>query len=398
MIAPLDLPAGQKPVILSYGMGRDSTVILHRWLTDPSSRDFDLSHLVVITAMTGDEWAEDTGRLVQAHMLPLMAANGVRFVQVARKGHLRDDGVCVLDDSRSPERLHLAGVYPLSAEMIAAGTLPESSENKRKCSIKTKGLPIDTVAAQLLGGSMKGAKMVGCRPDRHVIGFNSDEMKRVERDSCYGSAGRSAEFPLVSWGWGHEKVREYADQITGEPWPKSCCTFCPFTRGRDEVLARFRNWPHHGAFVLMMEAVALAFNPRMPLYANKSALKVVEKAGLSEVLGIFRRRLDDTEHAIYRVRRCRPGKSWHRSIERVESGSRELCRARLRSMAQARGVAVQHEEDDARTLRVYLRERAGVKQGTEAEEMLVVAPGLTPNKARDGFEAHWRRSLAVLAV
>ena len=29
-------------VVMSYGMGVDSTAILLRWLTDPSSRDFDL--------------------------------------------------------------------------------------------------------------------------------------------------------------------------------------------------------------------------------------------------------------------------------------------------------------------------------------------------------------------
>ena len=34
-------------VVMSYGMGVDSTAILLRWLADPSSRDFDLQDLVV---------------------------------------------------------------------------------------------------------------------------------------------------------------------------------------------------------------------------------------------------------------------------------------------------------------------------------------------------------------
>lgn len=390
--------SSKTPVVLSYGMGRDSTVILHRWLTDPSTRDFDLDQLVVVTAMTGDEWAEDTGRLVQSHMLPLMAANKVRFIQLARRGKFREDGVAILNDSTEPQQLHLAGCYPLSAEMIAAGTLPESSEGKRKCSIKTKGLPIDTVVAQLLGGTLKNSKMVGCRDYRHVIGFNADEMKRVERDGCYGSAARTPEFPLVVWGWGHEKVREYADQIAGEPWPKSCCTFCPFTRGRDEVLARFRCWPAHGAFVLMMEHLCLAFNPKMPLYANKSCLKVCEKNNLTEVLRLFRERLAREEHALYRVRRCRPGKAWHRSIEQVLKGTRDRCTQALTERATDAGVDVQCEQDDARTLRAYLRNRRGVKVGTEAEDMLVVAPALTPDKTGPGFEKHWRHSLQLLTV
>ncbi len=38
------------PVVLSYGMGADSTAILLRWIEEPGCRDFDLSDLVVVTA------------------------------------------------------------------------------------------------------------------------------------------------------------------------------------------------------------------------------------------------------------------------------------------------------------------------------------------------------------
>ena len=41
--------------VLSYGLGLDSTAVLLRWLADPSSRDFDLSDLVVITGVS-DWW------------------------------------------------------------------------------------------------------------------------------------------------------------------------------------------------------------------------------------------------------------------------------------------------------------------------------------------------------
>ncbi len=47
-------------VVLSYGMGCESTAVLLRWLEDPSSRDFDLSDAIILTAMVGDEFA-DTG-------------------------------------------------------------------------------------------------------------------------------------------------------------------------------------------------------------------------------------------------------------------------------------------------------------------------------------------------
>src|SRR5690606_37927777 len=69
--------------VLSYGLGLDSTAVLLRWLTDPSSRDFDLSDLVVITAMTGDEFSA-TGADVERYVLPELRRHRVRFVQVGR--------------------------------------------------------------------------------------------------------------------------------------------------------------------------------------------------------------------------------------------------------------------------------------------------------------------------
>ena len=70
-------------VVMSYGMGVDSTAILLRWLTDPSSRDFDLEDLVVLTAHTGDEF-DQTLRDVEEIVLPRMRAHGVRFIEVGR--------------------------------------------------------------------------------------------------------------------------------------------------------------------------------------------------------------------------------------------------------------------------------------------------------------------------
>ncbi|GAA3148438.1 hypothetical protein GCM10020255_027350 [Rhodococcus baikonurensis] len=91
-------------VVLSYGLGEDSTAILLRWIKDPTSRDFDLSDLVVITAMTGNEW-ESTRTAVETHVLPRLAAAGIRYIQVGRaRRHVTKagDGVVVLDDSRTP--------------------------------------------------------------------------------------------------------------------------------------------------------------------------------------------------------------------------------------------------------------------------------------------------------
>lgn len=53
----------QQSAISERSLGVDSTAILLRWLTEPSSRDFPLHNLIVITAMTGNEWSV-TGQMV----------------------------------------------------------------------------------------------------------------------------------------------------------------------------------------------------------------------------------------------------------------------------------------------------------------------------------------------
>ena len=128
-------------VILSYGLGVDSTAILLRWLTEPSSRDFELADLTVITAMTGDEWRQ-TGLDVEAHVLPLLAAHGVRYIQVARgQRHVTtpSPAVVTLDDSTEPARLYLEGAFKLSQEMLEAGTVPQTG-GARLCSVHSSQL------------------------------------------------------------------------------------------------------------------------------------------------------------------------------------------------------------------------------------------------------------------
>jgi hypothetical protein len=75
----------RRRVVLSYGMGADSTALLLRWVHEPATRPCELADLLVITAMTGDEWPV-TGHLVTRHLLPLLREHGIRWVQVARAG------------------------------------------------------------------------------------------------------------------------------------------------------------------------------------------------------------------------------------------------------------------------------------------------------------------------
>lgn len=90
--------AGQ-PVVFCMGMGVDSAAILTWWLDQPEGRGFCLHEPVCLTAMTGDEYGE-TRRLMETHLLPLMRAHGVRYVQLARAGQSAGIGDKVGDTFR----------------------------------------------------------------------------------------------------------------------------------------------------------------------------------------------------------------------------------------------------------------------------------------------------------
>ena len=73
--------------------------------------------------------------LVERHILPLMRANRIRYVQVARAGLLEADGIVVLDDTREPHKVYLDGAYKLSQELRAAGTVPQFA-GEHRCSLQ----------------------------------------------------------------------------------------------------------------------------------------------------------------------------------------------------------------------------------------------------------------------
>src|SRR4051812_42752008 len=128
----------KKPVVLlSYGLGKHSTAAAVELIENPARRNFDLDQLILLTAMTGNEWGT-TKTLVEEHLLPLLSHHRVRYVQVARGGARERDGIRVLSDTDQPERLFTEGVYKLSDELLRAGTVPTYC-GTRKCSLKFKG-------------------------------------------------------------------------------------------------------------------------------------------------------------------------------------------------------------------------------------------------------------------
>jgi len=378
-LTPLAEPRPPR-VVLSYGLGVDSTAILLRWILEPTSRNFALDELLVITAMTGDEWAA-TGDLVTAHILPLMAAHQVRYAQVARAGPSQTDGITVLDDSSTPTRLHLSGAYTLSDELLAAGTIPQLAGN-RLCSAKSKGFPLDLFIAGATAG----------RPFAHVIGFEANEPKRAAKDAKYNTAARTGTYPLIEWGWDRDRASAYIKEATGVDWPKSACTYCPFSlsakAAREAAINRFNTNMTDGVGALFLEHVALSLNPAQGLVAGGLAALVAPP-----VRDALQNRLDGQPHALYEVRRvlrARDGDPYRlanasRSVHARATGTRAQMAAALAGEAARRGLPLVTDEHGL--ARVWVVARPVVFPGVE--HLLVAAPAVVADKAMPAFESWW---------
>jgi hypothetical protein len=373
-------------VVLSYGMGADSTALLLRWIHEPDTRPCPLEDLLVITAMTGDEWPA-TGQLVAGHLLPLLRAHRIRWVQLARAGAAQGDGITILDDSRAPREVHLGGDYKLSDEMLAAGTVPQVA-GSRKCSAKAKGWVLD----QFLAADMAG------QPYLHVMGFEAGETGRARRDAGYDTAQRTGSYPLIEWGWDRAACETYIRAVTGVDWPKSACTYCPFalcsTAGRERVLAAYRADPAAGVHALLLEHIAVSLNPRQGLAAGERLSGLLAATGQHhDVLSAFGAHLNRMPWRVYEVRRViRPragdparAANASRSLRAVAAGSRTQMTAVLRTMARAERI---HVEDQDGIGRAWLRRRGTTFPA--AEHFLVAAPAGPADKDGPGFAAAWQ--------
>jgi hypothetical protein len=384
-------------------------------MEEPESRDFNLERdLIVITAQTGDEWP-DTKTLIEQYLLPRMRSHHIRYVQVARAGHLEADGIVVLADTREPHAVHLEGAYKLSQELRAAGTVPQYA-GERRCSLKFKAWVIETWLARELHAE----------PYRHAIGYNSDEENRVTKSEAafagrnrenvrvafgfnceeegritkarqYDSPQRFGWYPLSKseWNWTRQDCHAYLKRITGVAWQKSACIGCPFCARTEEALERMRAFPDRVADALMIEHQSLCLNPRGTLYRDQTLFSVVTQDSNAAALRLFAEKLAVSEYAIYRVRRIykKKGKA-DRAVEWLCTGAQVSMLARLQSLINSQGLTARQEHN---ITYAYAREREAHKYPT-CEEFYVAAPAVVESKTRYGFEWFEARWIAALGV
>jgi hypothetical protein len=381
--------------VLSYGLGVDSTAILLRWLEEPSSRDFKLDDLVVITAMTGHEF-EETGALVTEHILPKLARTNVRFVQLARGGLLQAGGVTVLGDSRHPTTLCLDGDYTLLEELEQGRTVPQYASGRRRCSQKYKGWVIDTWLQRELGDTTTFA---------HAMGYAMGEEKRADKDRRFATEQRHPFYPLLEWGWDRQACLDYIEQITGvKGWPKSCCFFCPFSGGRTAHIERLATKPTLAVEALVLEYMSLAFNPRQQLFATGTSLEqTLLDAGHKHLIDARDEQLGALDWQLYEVKRLwRSKASCMRSIRVLsDTGSKAWALEQLdqAELAQPELESGQRMQEHPRHRRVWSR-KEDHETYPKLEAFLLAAPARygtdkprLGEKARGSFDAHWLAAL-----
>ncbi|MBL1110498.1 hypothetical protein JK361_39160 [Streptomyces sp. 5-8] len=370
--------------VINWGLGADSTAYLARMLTDPDAHGIDLKRTAVLYMATGSEWPE-TRLLVEEFML-LLREHGVRFVQLSRSGHLKADGITVLDDSRHPETLFARGPWTLWDELESVGTVPQQA-GTRKCSLRAKGDVGDRWIAPTMGG----------RPFRQVMGFNANEEGRRFTDIIASKIpGRMGVYPLIDWGWDRQQCEDYLWKRFGVHWPKSYCTFCCFPVSMGALpahLERMRSHPDIAGEVLRLEYTAMSLNPKAKLYGKRTLLEFFDPSQPRDraCLKAFEHELD-MPWALYHVRRLfllsasgerRPVM---RSTERVALGRARQLGQRLISVSERHGIEVKHDP-------VYGRARSWVRRRREtwpmAEELFTTAPARVINKQDENFEPAW---------
>ncbi|MFD5610503.1 hypothetical protein [Kitasatospora sp. NPDC127060] len=438
--------------VVNWGLGADSTAVILRFLENPTAYGLrpDLSDLVLITAHTGMEWP-DSIALAEQHVLPLLRAHRVRYVQIARGGaSIAQCGIEVLSDTRNPTRIHTSGRWSLLLDLRESGTVPMYG-GSRLCSVRAKGEPLDLWFKEHLTG-----------PYRHVVGFESGEASRARLDTSFAKPGRRPWYPLINWGWDRPTLLAYLQDRLGVSYPKSFCWACPYPVSAGALpdhMARSKRFPAQIAQAAMLEYTAQALNPLFTLYAKSSLREELHRAGNTAALDLLAERLDTEPWSVYEVRRVlTPGRSehcktWHgprcarcrklaaesgtlaselprckacqaasgarcarrdplcsdsgikgkawRSVRRVGILGRRQAHAGLERFADRPGRLLEHTASAVPGYPFGFDRVVDARRGASyptMERQFVAAPARVPSKAASGFEAAWLSAVASTAA
>lgn len=206
------------PIVVSYGMGTNSTALLI------GMKERGMRPDLIMAADTGDEHPHTYEHL--ARMQQWCADNDFPKITVVKN----DLPQGVIDGS-------------LYGECLRLGTLPSKVFGRSGCSQKWKLAPQYKYLKQWL-------KTLDISFVRHFIGYDADEQRRANKEVPQRDFEKE-EYPLIQWGWGRDECVA-AIARAGIPQPgKSACFMCPSSR-KPEVKALKEKYP-----VLYMKAVVI---------------------------------------------------------------------------------------------------------------------------------------------
>ncbi|MEM1309392.1 MAG: hypothetical protein AAGF98_07930 [Cyanobacteria bacterium P01_H01_bin.153] len=389
-----------QPVILSYGLGADSTALLLKYLGETDEeRGFPLENLIVITSLVGREWDETIDK-VQRFILPLLRQHNILTIQCGRMSDYSADGWIIYECSHRPQHIYQDVAqrlgWTLDRHLLRNGIVPQRRKGARTCTLRFKGEVIDAIVRHLFAVSpmatykreigynadeggranrSEGYSSGGVEPTYHV-GYNADETKRAKTDRSMGQGytyeiGYNADeesrisaevstwrkqvfsFPLITkYRMGRTAVDEfnivtimahYGVSRNEAQIRKSSCTDCPFScssGGRPLLLKSYWTQPKEGANAAFIEQNALALNPTQFLYSTKfTVLELLEQDGNTAALQAYQDLISSIDDwAVYAVRRIWRPKGLIRQTDRVFEGTRQACQSLLERIGEATGI------------------------------------------------------------
>lgn len=249
--------------------------------------------------------------------------------------------------------------------------------------------------------------VTGGQPYRHVIGFEAGEQRRADKDRLYNNSRRTGWYPLIELGMDRQACAAYVQAKLGTSWFKSCCTFCVYAMstaaGRSNMVQRYRREPLAGAQAMFMEAVSRRLNERQTLIAGNSVAQMISEAGLVEVEVAFQRLMDETEFAVYEVRRVTPaGREGRkgvtaRSVRRLACGSQADMNARLAELPGRRDVGADRIVRHRVGSRVRLHQRATLSWAFR-DRLTLATPPFVSLDASVPTPRHARAAARLVAV
>jgi hypothetical protein len=256
-----------EPILVAYGVGRDSTAMLIEMQRRSIRPD------AILFANTGGE------KRATYDFLPVM-----------NRWLARHDFPEVTVVNYTPKT---APYTTLEGNMVLNATLPGAAFNKHSCAMKFKVDPQNKWTR-----SWRPAREAWARGGkvRKFIGFEAGETHRLKRADARAHSGKASaktdaaryrfEMPLMDWGYDLAAcIRIITDAGLPVP-PKSACYFCPFQQTHEVDSAT----PEDRARTILMELTAEPYNTAVRGLWRKPRLADGRPGSITEY--ILQKRLD----------------------------------------------------------------------------------------------------------